>query len=307
MKDAYINTLTDLMRKDKKLMTLTADMGYSVYEGMQKEFPERFINTGVTEQATISMASGMALTGFKVFVYAQAVFASMRCFEQVRLDIAYNNLDVKIIGVNAGFSLNQLGVSHFSVEDVGLMRLLPNMTIFSPGDPNEMKWALNKAYEINGPVYLRFSKLGNTAIHSKKINPKLGSPIKLSEGNDGTLFVSGGIIEIAKEALLELKKQKINIAFYSVPTVKPLNNDDFIKIIKQSKYIISCEEHNKNGGLGSAIGEIILDNNLNTPILKLGVEDRFTSITGTMDYLIDYNNLSKVKIIEKIKKFIKSK
>src|SRR3989338_9865230 len=162
MKKAYIDTLTALMRSHNDIITITADMGFSVYENLQKEFPTRFYNTGVTEQAAIGFSTGLALSGYTVFFYAQAAFATMRCFEQVRLDVGYNNLNVKIIGTNAGVSLNQLGVSHFAIEDIGLMRLLPNMKIFSPGDPSEMEWSMDQAYKINGPAYVRFTKTGGT-------------------------------------------------------------------------------------------------------------------------------------------------
>src|SRR5258708_5409423 len=155
MRTAFIQRLISLMHEHEDIITLTVDMGFSVFEDIQKQFPKRFINTGVTEQSSMSIAAGFALSGYKVFFYAQAPFATMRCFEQIRLDIAYNNLNVTIVGAASGFSSNQLGVSHFALEDVALMRLLPGMTIFTPGDPIESEWATIKAYEINGPVYIR--------------------------------------------------------------------------------------------------------------------------------------------------------
>ncbi len=296
MKTAYINTLTELMRKDKKLITVTADMGFSVYEAMQQEFPERFINTGVTEQATTSFSAGLALTGWKVFMYAQGIFATTRCFEQVRLDIAYQHLNVKIVGVNAGFSLNQLGTSHFALEDVALMRTLPGMTIFTPGDPVEMKWAVEKSYEIDGPTYLRYSKMGNTVIHTKNTKLTIGQPTKITQGKDATLLVSGGILETAMKVVHELKKQKLEVSLYSVPTVKPLDEKTYVGILKRSKYVFSLEEHSIVGGLGSAIAELMSENKIHVPFLRLGAPDRFTSITGSIEYLHDYNGLSTDKL-----------
>lgn len=299
MKTAYIDTLTELMRKDKNLITITADMGFSVYEALQQEFPDRFINTGVTEQATMSFATGMALTGYKVFVYAQGIFASTRCFEQVRLDIAYNNVNVKIIGVNSGFSLNQLGTSHFSLEDVALMRTLPGITIFTPGDPVEMRWAVKKSYEIDGPTYLRYTKKGNTVMHTDREEFEVGVPVKLSQ-DDITLFVSGGILETANEVVRELKKQNISTALYSAPTVKPLNEKVYLELLKQSKYIFTLEEHSIVGGFGSAIAELISEHNIHVPFKRLGAPDEFTSITGSIDYLHDYNSLSVDKLTKTI-------
>lgn len=300
MKTAYINTLTELMRKDKNLITVTADMGFSVYEAMQQEFPERFINTGVTEQATISFVAGLVLTGWKVFMYAQGIFATTRCFEQVRLDIAYQHLNVKIVGVNSGFSLNQLGTSHFALEDVALMRTLPGMTIFTPGDPIEMKWAVEKSYEIEGPTYLRYTKMGNTVVHTKKVKFSVGQPIKITQGEDATLLVSGGILETAMKVILELKKQKVNVSLYSVPTVKPLDEKTYINVLKRSKHVFTLEEHSIIGGFGSAISELISENNIHVPFLRLGSPDRFTSVTGSIEYLHDLNNLSTNKIANTI-------
>lgn len=305
MKTAYINTLTELMRKDKKLITITADMGFSVYEAMQKEFPERFINTGVTEQATTSFAAGLALTGYKVFYYAQGIFATTRCFEQVRLDVAYQRLNVKIVGVNAGFSLNQLGASHFALEDVALMRTLPGMTIFTPGDPIEMNWAVKKAYEIDGPTYLRYTKMGNTVFHKKGVRLAVGEPFKLLNGKDGTIFVSGGILESAMKVAEELKKQNISIGVYSVPTVKPLNEKIYLRIIKKTKHIFTLEEHSIVGGLGSAISELISENNVKCCLHRLGAPDKFTSVAGSIEYLHDYNDLSVGKLTKSISTVIK--
>jgi len=300
MKNAFIKTVASLMRKDKKMILLVADMGFSMFEEMQIEFPDRFINTGVTEQGTISFAAGLALSGHKVFVFAQAIFMSTRCFEQIRLDIAYNNLDVKIIGANAGFSLNQLGVSHFALEDVALMQTLPGMTIFTPGDPEEMEWALNKSYEIVGPTYLRYSKLGNVKIHSSKINPPLGVSIQLTSGNDATLVVSGGIIEIAIKVVKKLVEQDINISLFTLPTIKPVDHISIIKILKNSKHIFTLEEHNVIGGLGSVMSGIIAENEVKSRLTRLGSPDVFTSVGGSLDYLLDLNNLSVERLLKKI-------
>jgi len=306
MKNAYINTLTDLMRSDDKLITVTADMGFSVYEALQKEFPQRFINTGVTEQATVSFCAGLALTGHKVFMYAQGIFASTRCFEQVRLDVAYQRLNVKIIGVNSGFSLNQMGTSHFSLEDVALMRTLPGMTIFTPGDPAEMTWAVKECYKIDGPTYLRYTKMGNQLIHPPKTKFTVGEPVKVTSGKDGVLLVSGGILESATKVIQGLKKQKINLSLYSVPTVKPLDEKTYLRILKNTKRVFTLEEHGVIGGLGSAIAEIIAEKGIQTNFKRLGSPDRFTGITGSIEYLHDYNDLSVSKIVQTITNTVKN-
>lgn len=303
MKIAFIKTLTSLMKKHKNIIVITADMGYSVFEDIQKEFPKRFFNMGITEQASVSFATGMALSGYTVYFYAQAAFSTMRCFEQVRLDVAYNHLNVKIIGTNAGLSLNQLGASHFAVEDVALMRLLPNMTVFTPGDSVEMEWAMKKSYEIDGPTYLRFTKSGSKIIHSKPIKNSIGKPVLISKGRDATLFVSGGLLDLSLEVKRVLLNQGINLSVYSVPVIKPLFVKTIIDEINKTRNVFTLEEHSVLGGLGTAVSEIISENSLHTVFHKFGFPDKYTDITGSMEFLLDYNGIS----VKRISKIIKDK
>jgi len=197
MKQAFIEALTKLMEKDEKVIIVTADMGFSVFEDIQKRFPKRFFNTGITEQASISFVAGLAMSGFKVYFYAQAPFISMRCLEQVRLDIAYHHLNVKLIGSNSGFSLNQYGVSHYGLEDVAIIKTLPGVMIFVPADSVEMTASMEESYKIKGPVYIRMTKTGNQTIHNKRVN--VTSPILINNGKNGLLLVSGGLIKRTKE------------------------------------------------------------------------------------------------------------
>jgi len=308
MKQAFIETITGLMRKDKNLITVTADMGFSVYEDLQVEFPDRFINTGVTEQASIGFATGLALSGHTVFFYAQAAFATMRCFEQVRLDLGYNFANVKIVGVNAGFGLNQLGVSHFAQEDVGLMRLIPKMTIFSPATSREMKWAVNRAYSVPGPAYIRYSKLDATERTAGIGGPlRIGEPRSIISGSDAVLFASGGILDYAYQVVLKLQKKGVNLHLYSFPTIKPISTKSVREILSKTKQAFVLEEHNVIGGLGSAISEIVAENDLPVAVTRLGVHDVFTGVTGSIPFLLDRNHLSPQRIFSAILKKLSSK
>src|SRR6266403_283135 len=243
MKTTFINSLTSIMDRHEDVVTITADMGFSVFEDLQKKYPKRFINTGVTEQASVSIAAGLALSGFKVYFYAQASFATMRCFEQLHLDVAYNFLNVKVIGVNAGVSLNQLGVSHFAVEDIGIMRTLPQVTIFSPGNTQEMKWAMEESYKINGPTYLRYTKLNDT--FEGKTYPSLSvvKPVELIKGKDAIIFSTGGVTAFAKEAMHLLKKKNISASLYSFPTIKPLDTKNILALCQTARAVFTLEEH----------------------------------------------------------------
>lgn len=306
MRTAFLQKLITLMYKHEDVVTLTADMGFSVFEDVQKQFPKRFINTGVTEQSSIGIAAGFALSGYKVFFYAQAPFATMRCFEQIRLDIAYNHLNVKIVGAASGFSLNQLGVSHFALEDVALMRLLPNMTIFTPGDPIEAAWATIKAYEINGPAYIRITKSGSPIIHKEFKRVKLGKGIKMNDGDGFSLFVSGSLLPLGKEIIEYFGKVGKKGSLISIVTIKPIDKNLILKEAKRTKKIFTLEEHSIIGGLGSTVAEILAESGINAQLLRLGAPDKFTGITGSQSYLLQYNGLSKEKIVKIMQKYIKN-
>ncbi len=307
MRTAFLETLVGLMRRHEDIIVLTADMGFSVFEHIQKEFPTRFINTGVTEQSTVGIATGLALSGFKVYFYAQAPFVTMRCFEQIRLDVAYNHVDVKIIGVAAGFSSNQLGVSHFALEDVGLMRLLPNMTIFTPGDPIEAEWATRQAYGIDGPVYIRLTKSGSPVVHKDMPLLSIGKGIKIREGKGDSLsiFVSGSLLPMGQNVTLALRKYNIRACLISMPTIKPVDKKLILDEAKRTGIIFTLEEHNIIGGLGSAVAEIIAESGMQVKFYRFGAPDKFTSITGSVQYLLEYNGLSAQQITEKILKSLK--
>lgn len=303
MKQAFIESLTKFMEKDDKVIVVTADMGFSVFEDIQKRFPNRFFNTGITEQASISFTAGLAMSGFKVFFYAQAPFISMRCLEQVRLDIAYNNLDVKLIGSNSGFSLNQYGVSHYGLEDIAIMKTLSNMTIFSPADSVEMTKAIEVSYKTRGPVYIRMTKTGNQTIHKKNINIKV--PILINEGNDALLLVTGGLLNRAKQIVESLNKININLSLYSCPLIKPISRE-LLSITKKFNYAFTLEEHSIIGGFGSSIANLIVDNNLKTKLIKFALPDKYLHISGTMDHLLNESSLSVKEVVSKIKKSLRS-
>jgi transketolase len=289
MKNAFITELTSLMEQNEKIVVITADMGFTVFEDIQKRFPKRFFNTGITEQSSTSIAAGLALMGHEVFFYAQAPFITMRNFEQVRLDLAYNNLNVKLIGANAGVSLNQLGVSHFSVEDVAIIRLLPHMTVFTPGSPNEMRWCMQKSHSLQGPTYLRFTKTSSD----------IDTEIPKTNGTDGVFFVSGGLLQTALSIVLELEKKGISLSLYSVPLISPLNLKQFKKQAKDLP-LFTLEEHSVVGGLGTIISEAVIDLRMSNSVTKFGLCHAFIHSSGSSEYILKTNGVDPKKIEKKI-------
>lgn len=306
MKQTFIDTLTSLMEKNDDIIVVTADMGFSVFENIQNRFPKRFFNTGITEQASTSFAAGLALFGYKVYLYAQAPFITMRCFEQVRLDIAYDFLDVKLIGSNAGFSLNQYGVSHFGLEDIALMKTLPGMTIFTPADSVEMSNVIYESHKIKGPVYVRMTKTGNTTVHKNNVID-VTKPLLVSSGKDGLLLVSGGLLERATFIVQNLKKRGINIELYSCPLIKPINEKFIISLISKFKYIFTLEEHSIIGGFGSTIANVLTDNNIQVKLVKFALPDKYLHISGSIDHLLNKSGLSINTITHKIREIIRRK
>ena len=294
MRDALVKTLTKLMRERKDIVVITADMGFSVFEDMQREFSDRFFNTGVTEQSSLGIAAGFALSGYKVFFYAQATFATMRCFEQIRLDAAYGNLDIKIVGSSCGFSLNQLGISHYAIEDIALMRTLP-IHIFCPGDPWETEILTRAALVTPGPVYLRIGKQGDSIIHS--IPFKVGEGIEVQKGNRLTLISTGNMLSAAVQIASHLKGARL----ISMPTVKPIDKAIISKAVRETGAIFTIEEHIVTGGLGDAVAEVFLENALWPRIFyKFGVQNVITDRSGSQDYLRRIHGLSPDLIAAKI-------
>ncbi len=301
MRSKFIETTIKLMHKDPSIFFLTADMGYGALEELVRQFPERFINVGVSEANAVGIAAGLALSGYRVIFYAQAAFATMRCFEQVRLDIASNNLDVKIVGTSSGFTLSQYGVSHFSMEDVGLMRLLPNMNIFCPGDIYEAEMATQFALTNKGPFYLRIGRTNSgpdIKIHSKQ-PANINKITKIKDGREVALVVSGTMLFTALKVRETLENKKISTALFSMPAVKPIDKNRLRSISSKFKLIVSIEEHYITGGVGSAIADV-LNGRLGAKLLKLGNPDQFIHVSGTREYLLKKCGLSVDKIVAHI-------
>lgn len=301
MRTKFIETTIELMRKNSRILFLTADMGYGALEELVREFPDRFINVGVSEANAAGIAAGLALSGYRVIFYAQASFATMRCFEQVRLDIASNNLDVKIVGTSAGFTLCQYGVSHFAMEDVGLMRLLPNMKILCPGDTLEAEIATRVSLENKGPFYIRIGRTNSGAdvkVHSKK-TLNISKLIKIRDGKNIALITSGSMMLTTLKVKDVLESKGISTAIFSMPTIKPIDKMGIKKLQDKFKMIVSIEEHYITGGAGSAIGDVLV-NRKGAKLLKLGNPDIFLHVTGSRDYLLKKCGLSVDKITARI-------
>ena len=284
MRTTFVKTLIELARKDDRIFLLTPDMGYSVLEPFRDEFPDRFLNTGIAEQNTIGVAAGLSLTGKIVYVYSIIPFVTMRCFEQVRLDLAYNETNVKLVGIGAGMTYGPLGPSHHGIEDIAIMRAIPNMTVLCPGDPIETSELIKRSYENEGPMYIRLGKNGEPNIHSNGTRIEIGKSIQITNGKDLVLITTSNTLELAKQWVDEWKEDGISVLLISMPSMKPFDKDSVEKLIAKKIPIFTLEEHNIIGGLGSAVAEIIAESGQSINFKRIGINDTFSHHVGNHTY-----------------------
>ena len=293
MRNAFVDTLCKLAAQDKNIYLLAGDLGFSVLNKFQERNPENFINAGIAEQNMTAVAAGLALEGNTVFTYSMPNFALLRCLEQVRCCVAYPKANVKIVAVGAGLVYGTLGVTHHATEDLSIARAIPNMIVFSPADPYESAAVTNAAYQIDMPCYIRLGKGRESLIHSKKISSyTIGRAIKILDGDDCAIFSTGAISIEAFKSAQNLIAQGISTAFFTFPTIKPIDVEVIEEYARKCKFIVTVEENNIIGGFGSAVAEIISAMKSNKAFLKLvGINDEFTNVAGSSDYLLALHNL----------------
>ncbi len=298
MRNNFFKAIYELAEKDDKIVFITGDLGYKLYDPFAKRFPDRFLNAGVAEANMVGVAAGLALEGFKPFIYSIVPFATLRCFEQIRNDIVMNNLNVKIVGVGGGYAYGHNGPTHHAIEDVAVMRTLPNMTIVAPGDPQEAYRATHALGEYVGPGYLRLSRSGEPAAHKDGLNFQLGKAIVINDGNDDTCILStGSMLSTAIELGDKLKKWfGYSPTVISVPTIKPLDKETILKHCSKSSLVVVLEEHSVVGGFYSAIAEWFIEDQITIPVKHFGIPDFYTKDVGDQDYLKNLVGLSAEKM-----------
>lgn len=298
--------LLEAGRRNPKVVAFCADLTGSLKMGdFAKEFPERFFQTGIAEANMTNMAAGMALSGFVPFTGTFAAFATGRVYDQIRQCVAYSNKNVKIAASHAGVTLGEDGATHQILEDIGLMKMLPNMTVIVPCDYNQTMNATIAAAEYEGPVYLRFGrpKVPNFTPADQKF--EIGKAQLLQEGKDVTIFACGHLVWKAIEALRILKEQGIEAELINIHTIKPLDVEAVLKSVAKTRCVVTAEEHMRNGGLGDSIAQVLALNNP-MPIEMVAVDDVFGQ-SGTPDELLKAYHLDTPDIVEAAKKAIKRK
>ena len=285
MRDALMKSLFVLAEKDSNLMLLTGDLGYGVFEEFEKKYPKQYLNVGVAEQSMMGIAAGLALEGKIIFTYSIGNFPTLRCLEQIRNDACYHELNINIIATGGGFSYGGLGMSHHATEDIAIMRALPGVTVLVPSTSEESETGVINLYETAGTGYLRLdkSKFENT----KSIEDiTVGNANVLRHGNDITLIVVGGIAEEVMKAAEILSDSNIECRVLSLYSIKPIDIDAIKSACDDTLGIITIEEGNLAGGMGSVVSEVCLDNGfIPTTFKRFGLENKYSSIVGSQEYL----------------------
>ncbi|NLK68317.1 MAG: transketolase family protein [Clostridiaceae bacterium] len=271
---AYGDALVEF-GSDERIIVMDADLSKSTKtDGFQKKYPDRHINMGIAEANLMCTAAGLATCGKIVFASSFAVFAAGRAFEQVRNSICYPNLNVKIGATHAGISVGEDGASHQAIEDIAIMRSIPNISIISPCDAASSRFAVKAAIENDGPFYLRFGRLAVPQIYDENTKFEFGKGMVLKDGTDVSIIANGLMVQYALEAAKILAEQDINARVIDIHTIKPIDRDIIIKAAKETGCIVTAEEHTIMGGLGSAVAEVVTSE-YPVPVKMVGIEDKF--------------------------------
>ena len=299
-RQSYGEALEELGKENEKIVVLDADLSKTTKtEIFAKSFPDRFFDVGIAEQNLMGVAAGMATSGLIPYASTFAVFAAGRAYDQVRNSIAYPKLNVKICASHSGVTAGEDGATHQMIEDISMMRTLPNMTVLCTSDDVQTKWAVKEISKINGPVYLRLCRLASPVIYDENETFEIGKGKQFGDGTDATVIATGITVAEALKAKEELEKQGINIRVIDIHTIKPIDKEIIVKAAKETKKIITIEDHNIIGGLGTAVCEVLSDE-CPTKVTRMGINDTFgTSGKGTE--LMKYFKITAEDIIEKVK------
>jgi len=296
MRDTFVRSLLEEARSDPSIILITGDLGYGVLEDFQRELPNQFINAGVAEQTMMGMAAGVASTGKRVFVYSIGNFPTLRCLEQIRNDVCLMNNSVVIVSVGAGYAYGSQGYTHHALEDMAVLRALPNMEVIAPADQRETEILTRMLVKSRKPSYLRLGKSGEPNIHSNVPEIHMGKFVEIFPGNQGTLIFSGSIGTIALAAREVLAERGLDVAVVSAPFVSTLDTD-YLRSASTRGPIVTIEEHSSRGGLGSAILENASQNRISADIRIIASLQKDLSQIGDQKFLRSQNGLTVESVV----------
>lgn len=299
-RESFGKALVELGKENENVVVLTADLAGATKTSLfEREFPDRFINVGIAEQNMIGISAGLATTGKIPFASTFAMFAAGRAYDQIRNSVAYPKLNVKICGTHAGVTVGEDGATHQMLEDLSLMRSIPNMTVLCTSDDVQTRWAIKEMAKIDGPVYIRLARVATPVIYDENQKFEIGKMVQIGDGTDATVFATGVEVAEALKAKEELEKENINIRVVDVHTIKPIDREMIIKCARETKKLITIEDHSIIGGLGTAVCEV-LSEECPTKVVRMGMQDKFGK-SGKAEQLLKYFKLDSQAIIEEIK------
>lgn len=302
-RQSYGEALLELGKSNKNVVVLDADLAGATKSGIfQKEFPNRFFDMGIAEQNMMATAAGMATCGKIPFASTFAVFATGRAYDQIRNSICYPNLNVKICGSHAGVTVGEDGATHQMLEDINIMKCLPNMKVICPSDDVQTKWAVKEMAEINGPCYIRTCRLASNIIYDENQEFELGKAVQFGDGTDATVFATGICVSEALKAMEILKEKNINIRVVDMFSLKPIDRDIIINSAKETRNLISVEDHSVIGGLGSIIADV-LSEEYPAKLVKMGVKDRFGE-SGKATVLMEKFEIDSTAIVKQVEELM---
>ncbi|MCI9177725.1 MAG: transketolase family protein [Clostridia bacterium] len=302
-RQSYGEILAKLGEKNREIVVLDADLSSATKTNIfAKQFPERFKNVGIAEQNLMGVAAGLATYGKIPYVSTFAAFAAGRAYDQIRSSICYPKLNVKICATHAGVTVGEDGATHQMLEDLSLMRSLPNIQVFSPSDDTQTKWLIEEISKNQEPTYVRLGRLATPIIYDKKQKFEIGKGVQHGEGTDATIFATGVTVEQSLKAQEELEKENIHVRVIDMFTIKPIDKEMIIKCAKETKKLITVEDHSIIGGLGSSVCEVLAEE-YPAKVVRMGIKDRFGK-SGKAEQLLKYFKIDSRAIVEKIKSIL---
>lgn len=286
MRDAFTRALMREAAEDPRLTLITGDLGFGVLKPFWETYPDQFINAGIAEQGMTGLAAGLARTGRTVLTYSIGNFPTLRCLEQIRNDCAYHDANVKIVCVGGGFVYGSLGMSHHATEDMAILRALPGVTVFTPGDPREVEAIVPVMLRTPGTCYLRLGRGGEPMVHPAPLTGwEMPRALTLRHGTDVAILSAGGILTQAAAAAQLLEKQGVSAEVVSFPCIKPIDREAIIRLAERFRHLVTVEEHSVTGGFGSAVCEVVAEEGLPCKVHRIGMPDVYSCIVGTQQYL----------------------
>jgi transketolase len=284
VRTSFIETLCELAAEDERIWLVAGDLGFSVLERFAERFPDRFVNAGVAEQNMTGLAAGLALSGSVVFTYSIANFPTLRCLEQIRNDVCYHRANVKVVAVGGGFTYGAQGYTHQGIEDLAILMCLPEMTVIAPGDPVEARLAARAVVEREGPCYIRLGRAGEPVVHTSEPPFEIGRAIRVRDGDDAALISTGGMLKRAADAHDVLLARGVAARVLSMHTLKPLDEQAVLQAAHETRAVVTLEEHNCHGGLGSAVADVLAQAGACVPFAKVAMPDRVWHVAGSQAY-----------------------